>query len=105
MGTDLRGLDTVLGPIRAHPRNPWLIQALRSISTCHLSTILEVLSFHDVTVVIPSIHIEMWKNLAIPTSTGPTATPVLAMERLCHRKRGRTGIVALPCICSVNAIQ
>ena len=56
MGTDLRRFDSVLDPIRAHPRNPWFKQALGSISTCHLSTILEVLSFHSVTVVIPCIH-------------------------------------------------
>ena len=57
MGTDLRRLNTVLDPIRAHPRNPWLKQALRSISRCHPFTILEVLSFHDVTVVISCTHI------------------------------------------------
>jgi hypothetical protein len=26
MGTDLTSFDTVLDPIRAHPRNPWLKQ-------------------------------------------------------------------------------
>ena len=39
MGTDLRRFDTVLDPIRAHPRNPWLKQALRSISTYHPSKV------------------------------------------------------------------